>query len=185
MEKLITIIVAVIGILPPLLAWGSELTLRGKRRQQLNEIKSRIDVLDAWIKTWKSFPGQEDDNEQLSKCKYELTKLFDQYNNILNREQSLAAAGLTEIGFFRRAFLIYPSKGIKELLFHVAFYIILVLFSVMLIGISIPGPGADPSIQYLFGNPSLLLGIIPFVIILLLLQQFSESSRKKYKGVIS
>ena len=181
MESLITIVVAIIGVLPPLLAWGRDLALSGKQRSKLNELKLRIDLLEAWIRTRQSFAGSEEDINQLSKGKQELDKLFNQYHDVLKRERSLASAGFVEIGWFRRAFLIYPAGSNKERLLHVAFYTILVFLSFFILGISIPESGKNPSLQYLSENPSLLVGIVPFAIILLLLQKSVEDIRAKNK----
>ena len=184
LEAVIGLIAAFITALPSLLTSLMDAVYKNRRRTALNDLKLRIELLEAWMRASQSLgAAQTSTFSEDAQC--ELNWLLSKYRHVSHNDRSLVLTELDDIGLFRRGLLLYTPRTTRERWLHGAFYLNLILPWFFIIGAAIPEEGAEPSLDYLATNPLVLLGVVPFTILALILQQVADRMRREKESAIS
>ncbi len=174
MEKFIAILIALIGAFPPLLNWFSDKEKRSRSRRLLEETKARMEFIEGWLRLNKELPEKGVDDHLIATINRELKRLLKRYIELEELDSLRIPQELEGIGLIRRGFLLYLPQSLGQWAVHVSFYIVLVSAIFFLIGLAIPKPGSDPEFLHLLENPMVLVGFIPFGIVIVILQQLAQ-----------
>jgi hypothetical protein len=178
MQQLVAVVVALIGIVPPLLEWLGARTERRGIRISLGQLKARIEVPEGWIRARRALSTPDDGDQEMAAVHYELSRLFAQYRGLVTTNPIGAGSGTEDLPWLRRAFLLYQPRGHVERRVQVGFHVSLVLSALLLLGLAIPQSGSDPNLAHLVSNPGRLLVLVPCVVVLAILQQRANSLRR-------
>jgi hypothetical protein len=172
-KEFISILVAMIGAFPPLLNWLSDKAKQSYGRRLLEEAKARMEFLEAWLRVKKELPANGADDHSVTQINVELEKLLARYVELEALGPLRIPIELENLGVFRRGLLLYLPQSLTQWIVHISFYIVLMTAFFFLIGAAIPQPGSDPQFRHLADNPMVLVGLVPFGVIIVLLQHLA------------
>jgi len=132
-----------------------------------------MEFLEVWLRLEKELPANSVVDDSIDQIRGELKTLLTRIIDLEALEPLRIPSELENLGVIRRGLLLYLPQGLKQWIVHISFYIVLVMAVMFLIGTAIPTPGADPQLDYLVKNPMVLVGLVPFGIIIVLLQHLA------------
>lgn len=182
METFVAVLVTLIGALPGISGWWGERSARGRKRIALREIAARVEVLETWIRAQRSLPDCGSGSSGFALAQEELASLLQAYREVSRTDRDMLIQERDEISWFRRGLLLYKMRGASQVVLQLGFYLVLVFAAFAFIGALIPESSTDPSFTVISENPAVLLVILPFAVVLLILQRTADRMRFRRTG---
>jgi hypothetical protein len=183
LEKLIVPIVAgLFGFIPVLIQWLSARGQARSRSTHISRLSSELAFLEQWIKLSRTGSAQErkaEDGPVPEAVQAELASILAEYKSL--REKALEIHKRpTEVGFVRRALLLFRPLDGTGWFIHTTFYV-LIAFAIAMILSDLQSPTFDPKTgenQFMY----LLIGLLTiFVPLLVILQR--AAIRRRSRGL--
>jgi hypothetical protein len=144
LEKVIVAVVAgLFGLMPVILQWIAKRGESRSRHNQITKLTEELNFIEKWVKL-----SQETSTEQVSSPPHsvqnDLFSILNEYREIRTRKEVNAASQpLSEVGLFRRWFLLFSANSTKGWIVHTIYYFLVIFMFAVVIG-DLESPTYDP-----------------------------------------
>ena len=172
--ELLTVVGALLGLLPPLSKWLSDRSSLAKRRQAFQDCKSHTEFFDTWLRAQESVSTPERIEELKSEVSNMLDSLIKDYSNLLTHKEIEKPEVPAVLSLLKRMFLAYWPHNFSGWVFHILFYMLMGMGLMALVGFSISLDTNNPSLKHLYSNLGQLWALLVIIIPMIITQRFAR-----------